>query len=249
MSGGELRVAPASLDFGAVPLEASLTLDLEVTNTGKASREVEVTVSGPFTAAARVNVSGGASVKLPVTFAPTVLGAATGALRVGEVEVQLGGTGAPACSTSVRCRTSAFDATRRTCVESDLPNGSACSNPCLTGASCQAGVCVGSAAACDDGDACTVDACTEEGTCLRTPRTCPVVDACQVATCDKTSGCGSTQVQDGTSCGAETCAEARVCINGACTTKPKPNAATDCVYSEVVAGANHTCVRSVGADV
>lgn len=248
-SDGELRAAAAELDFGAVPLQASLTLDLEVTNTGKATRAVAVTIDGPFTAAAMLEVPGGASVKAPVTFAPVALGAASGVLRVGDVEVALRGSGAPACSTSARCRASAFDPTTRACVESALPNGTACSNPCLTAASCQDGTCVGSAAACDDGDACTVDACTEGGTCLRTPRTCPVVDACQVATCDKMTGCGSEPVQDGTSCGAETCAEARVCINGACTTKAKPNAATDCVYADVVAGREHTCVRSVGGDV
>ena len=45
-----------------------------------------------------------------------------------------------------------------------------------------------SAAACDDGDACTVDDCNN-GVCAHEPRTCDDSDPCTAPSCDPTSGC------------------------------------------------------------
>lgn len=250
---GEIRVAPRSLDFGTVPLQAALSLEVELSNTSKASRAVTLTLDGPFTASAStLTLQGAASSRLQVTFAPTALGPVNGVLHVTSeevtVDVALSANGAAACSTSLACRSSGFDVETRACVEAPLVDGSTCTNACLTMASCQAGTCVGTAKDCSDGDACTDDACAGEGSCFHTPKVCPIVDPCQVASCDPVSGCGSTPVQDGISCGPETCAEARICLSGTCQTRTKPNAATDCAYSEVVAGQEHTCVRSLGGD-
>lgn len=249
---GELRVTPAALDFGTVPLDASLTLELEVFNSGRAARDVAVSVDGPgFSASSSaLSLGGGETMMVPITFTPSTLGAALGTLNFAEeVAVPLTAQAVAACSTIETCQTSAFDPRSRACVTTTKLDGDPCTNACLTAPTCQQGRCIGAATTCEDGDACTVDACTADGTCLRTPRVCPVVDACRVASCDKTAGCVSTPVEDGTSCGPETCAETRLCIAGTCETRTKRNAATDCSYSAVAAGEGHTCVRSLGGDV
>ncbi|MBK7862526.1 MAG: hypothetical protein IPJ65_28745 [Archangiaceae bacterium] len=253
-SDSALRADPAALDFGAVPLSAALTREVQVLNTGRSPRTATVTTSAPFTASlGTVTLAGGATGSLRLTFAPTSLGQATAVLRLATddatLEVPLTGTGGEACLTTTQCFTSRFDAEQHTCVEQPLPDGSACSNSCLATASCQQGRCVGTAVGCDDHDACTVDACADDGHCFHSPRLCPVLDACRVASCDSSTGCASQPLEDGTACGPETCAEARICLGGACTTRPKPNAATDCAYTRVAAGDAHTCVESVGGAV
>ncbi len=120
-------------------------------------------------------------------------------------------------------------------------------DPCTTGEACASGVCTGgvatvcvddgnpctddvcdpgtgacvhepNAAACDDGDWCTVgDACSG-GTCAAgTPRDCSAAaDLCRTASCDSTAAaCLAVPVEDGTPC-EDLCRSGGLCSGGVC---------------------------------
>lgn len=71
---------------------------------------------------------------------------------------------------------------------------------------------------CDDGNACTEDLCVD-GACVHEPVICPDDgEECTAEFCDPATGCGSTNVADGTSCsgGVGVC-QAGVCVASGCT--------------------------------
>src|SRR5439155_1686488 len=74
-----------------------------------------------------------------------------------EATIALTGSALPACEPGDTCHSAAFDTATRACTETALPDGAACTSPCLTGGTCRAGVCTGDAVHCDDGDPCTLD--------------------------------------------------------------------------------------------
>lgn len=98
-----LGAVPATLDFGQVPTGATVTLSVNVSNTGTTSAVVQSVTAptAPFSAgslpAAGFTIPAGASVSVPISFAPTVVGAASSALVVsantGSVTVPFRGSG------------------------------------------------------------------------------------------------------------------------------------------------------------
>ncbi|MFN7130487.1 MAG: PQQ-binding-like beta-propeller repeat protein, partial [Myxococcales bacterium] len=105
------------------------------------------------------------------------------------------------------------------CRQLPLPDGTACENVCLQGATCQQGRCVGKPRSCDDGNVCTADSCDPVQGCRHADTTahCPAPGSpCRVATCDPSSGCGERDAPDHTPCGTVSCAEARLCFAGSC---------------------------------
>jgi hypothetical protein len=246
---GDLRAMPTALDFGDVAIGASLPLMLELDDTGQAPADATLTVDGPFTlSATSVSTGGGGSTTVTVTFAPSVVGAASGTVRItGVPDVPLTGNGLPPCVPSQACVASAFDLTSRRCVETPLAEGTTCTAACLAGAgSCRQGYCVGNATSCIDGDLCTLDVCTTDGGCLNPPLVCPVTDPCQAQFCDSQTGCGSMPLDDGTPCGSANCESAHICFGGHCEEHQRPNAATDCRYTALQSGELHTCAVTVG---
>lgn len=242
----ELAVAPAVLDFGAVPLGEQVERRLEITNRSRLAARVEVAVGVPFVpGATSFTVEGGATAPLSVVFAPNSLGPGAGSLRLtaegAAFEVPLSGEGLAACMTSAACRDAVFDPSTAVCVERVAPEGSPCQSTCLERAACRQGVCVGEALTCDDADVCTVDACGSDGGCVQLPLECPVSDPCKVAFCDPGRGCATRDVEDGTLCGRPTCEQAPVCIAGRCVTRARPNAAEFCRFTQLSAGSDRTC--------
>ncbi|MDH6122255.1 hypothetical protein ABH930_006514 [Kitasatospora sp. GAS204A] len=101
-AGPALKAAAGSLDFGTVPTGNTADLTLQLTNSGSAPAAVTaVTVPGvPFSAtlpATGTSVPAGASIRIPVGFAPAAPGTQTGSLAVttsgGTTTVPLTGTG------------------------------------------------------------------------------------------------------------------------------------------------------------
>lgn len=240
----ELSVAPAAVDFGRAALGASVEGQVEVRNAGRGPGHVALSTAAPFEVlgSSAVDVPGGSSVAISLRFAPAALGLASGVLRVTGLDpVALRGEGVARCEASQPCVTSSFDAAPRQCVETPRPDGDPCATPCIEAGQCQQGQCLGALRNCDDGNACTVDACASDGTCLHLPRQCPVTDPCRVAQCDPTAGCSDQPIDDGTPCGAATCATALVCINGQCQQRARPNSLDECVYTEVARSPTHVC--------
>lgn len=234
---GSLSVEPPVVDFGPVWVGATASRTITVTNRGRASFEVPLSLGGPFLVDGdEVTVPGGAAVELPVRFEPTVAGPAAGELVVDahRVELRAEGVDPPLCLAPSECRASTFSFTEGRCVEAPIADGVACaSDGCLVSPRCVSGQCVGEARSCDDGDACTIDECAA-GACDHRPRECrPSTDPCEVARCDSVRGCVTEPAADGTSCGPNDCVTARVCVNGRCKTAVPPegsecNAASFC---------------------
>jgi len=217
---GELAV-PEALSFPPTALSFSRVQPLLVLNRARAPRTVEVSVDGPFAAVQSLDVPGGAEVTLEVHFAPTAAGPATGTLRLDGREVALSGEGVPAldCGAGSVCESVAFDPETLRCVRTPRPDGTACEDElaCIEGGTCQAGACLGRAARCDDGNACTTDACSVGRGCQHTTMACAApTNPCLAPRCDPVLGCSAAPVQDGTPCGAVSCELANVCLLGAC---------------------------------
>ncbi|MBL8949653.1 MAG: hypothetical protein JNK82_02675 [Myxococcaceae bacterium] len=253
-----LRADPARLLLRAY-VGHELRDTVSVFNPDRARVDATATVSGPFEVAPlELSLDSAESVALEVRFAPAGVGTFTGELVLtdslgGVTRVALEGAAlaVPACAASGVCRQAQFDTVGEACVESNRPDDTSCAPElsCYASASCQGGVCRGVlSAACDDGDACTVDGCGVEG-CLHVPRECPVSDPCLVATCDPVSGCGTSPVTDGTSCGPSRCEDAYICLGGRCALTPRPNAQTDCRYTDVAPARSGGCGLTVGGDV
>jgi len=249
----DVSVVPGSLDFGRVALGESLAIAVEVRNGGRAPSPLAVSLDGPFTVDARpAELDGAGAVTLNVTFSPAQLGPATGTLTLGPglPSVALSGEGLAACASNDPCRPPRFDFDTRTCGLAVAAEGTACSAPCLADAgTCRQGLCLGLAARCIDGDACTLDACSSDGACLNPPLVCPVTDPCRATFCDSVTGCASRAVEDGVLCGEVLCEGAHICLAGTCELRLRPTAALDCRYTEIAAGPYHTCAVTAGRGV
>lgn len=209
-------------------------------NAGRAALSVTIEVSDQFTSSEHeLTLEGGEARDVSFTFTPTREGEAR--LELEGFTLALHGVGLPACVAST-CRTSVFDLTSRSCVETALEDGAACEAACLSGAgTCLQGNCVGTAtSSCDDQNLCTIDGCGADGGCIHVPATAPTRSACEVAVCDPQRGFEYQNVEDGTLCGEPTCNFARVCLNGSCAQRPTANAPDDCKYT-------HVCTASVGS--
>ncbi len=111
------------------------------------------------------------------------------------------------------------------CVNTPVPNGTACSdgNPCTASDSCQNGVCapgtpVADGTACSDGNKCTVVDVCHGGTCVAGPaRDCSDDNSCSVDSCDPVAGCVHTLLPDGDACDDKNvCTTIDRCQNGTC---------------------------------
>jgi hypothetical protein len=235
---GDVVVGEKSIEFPDAFVGSDAVRELAVRNTSRSERKLKVSTSDPFRIeSADVLLPGGASVPLRVTFSPTVVGEARGALQLtlenAEVAVALRGVGlaAPSCGVAGICKVVAFDAEQQRCVETEAPDGLPCggANACLSKATCRGGTCVGMELDCEDGNACTVDACDASSGCVHFDsfESCAApLEPCKVPRCDRVSGCGFTDAADGTSCGPHDCVTAAVCIQGLCQTRPVPEGAT-----------------------
>lgn len=228
VTDAQLSVTPNALEFPDTWVGRTSALTLEVTNAARVSGHVDVALEGAGFSVepSAFDVAGGDTVRVSVTFAPTVAGRAQGTLRVAGQAVTLSGTGleVPRCE-AASCRDVRFDFDAAVCVSAVTADGNACTDLCLaTGATCLGGQCVGTAKDCSDGDACTVDACANGG-CVHTDRVCPAPSApCRVPSCDPTTGCGEQDAPDGTVCGPNSCLDANVsvCVAGQCVVRTRP---------------------------
>lgn len=225
-------VAPEQLEVGGVYVGQTGTGRLLVRNEARAAMELGLTVEAPFKAPSTVRLGGGESIEVEVEFIPSAPGPVAGLLRLSSVaqsvEVPLSGTGlvVPDCGASPTCKLRRFDLALGACVEDAAVDGTACATTCLTQATCQQGVCRGQARSCDDGNACTDDSCDGERGCDNrdVSSSCPASrSACEVAVCRPASGCGFEARVDGTSCGANDCTTAQVCISGNCEVRASPD--------------------------
>ncbi len=166
-------------------------------------------------------------------------------------EVALRGEGVRplACVPSAQCRQSRFELEPGVCVESVVPDGTACipGSRCQERGHCQSGVCVGSPRSCDDGNPCTRDACAPEMGCVTSPVTCPSSgNPCRVGVCDREEGCTEVDALDLTVCGKVDCISARLCVSGTCQDVPTPEGFT-CSPATPCQGEGHCsagkCVR------
>ncbi len=225
-----VEVSPTRLTFPATYVGATGSLTLDVAHLGGSPASLTVGPAAlPFSATPpSVDLSRGERASVRVDFAPQSSGPFSATLRVGEAEVQLEGEGLeqPACTPPSACVGSSFDVGAASCVEAPRPDGTACSSRCVANGTCNAAVCLGTFAACDDQNACTLDACSEAQGCSHPPRTCPApTGACRVARCDTRTGCLEEDAPDGTLCGVDDCLATTVdvCLLGQCTQRPRPD--------------------------
>jgi hypothetical protein len=251
----QFSVSPESLDFGRVLEGTTARLPLTLTAVSLAGFTVDLQTEAPFSVPTRVDVAGSSDAVVQVTFAAGaqevtgVISLSQGDQHV-DVPVHAVGVHPKTCVPSGPCRESHYDLSSDRCVESVLPNQTACDpgSQCLEAGRCQAGQCLGVARTCNDDDACTDDACLEGQGCIHPTHVCPALtEACQVATCDSQAGCGTGAAADFTLCGAVTCAQALVCQGGQCHAIATPDG-TDCAPELACLGKgtcqNHACVRT-----
>jgi hypothetical protein len=85
------------------------------------------------------------------------------------------------------------------------PNGTCVSVPVADGTSC------------NDGSACTSSDSCHAGVCGGTPVLCPAsTNPCLAAVCQANTGCGFTNVADGTACNGDVCTSGSTCLAGVC---------------------------------
>lgn len=231
-----LRVSQEAVAFPFSYPDLAREVEIRVVNAGRASLDVTWgPLEAPFSAEglpARVQAGDEVPVRLRFTpratgtFSATLTGTSPGG---GTVTVALTGEArpVPSCPQPTVCHTAVFDVSQERCVESELPDGTACDpgNACLSGATCTQGRCKGTERVCDDGNACTTDVCHPLDGCTSVPAPpCPGDGKCQVGTCDPKTGCGLTAAPDGTFCGtARGCDDADVCVDGACERRNLPD--------------------------
>lgn len=223
-----LVVTPARVDFEQVFVGQRVVRTVALRNEGQVARAVSFELGAPFAAAlTEISVAGGASVDLELSVTPLEPGSRTATMLVDGTEVTLivDALAIPRCPAPSACSTARFDVGTRACVTEPKAEGAACSTSCVSSGVCVQGECRGSAGTCDDGNVCTQDACAEGTGCVHVPLECaPPDDPCQASSCDTTAGCQKRAVEDGVRCGPDDCArnQARVCINGACVTRVRP---------------------------
>ncbi|GMU59920.1 MAG: hypothetical protein AMXMBFR34_16830 [Myxococcaceae bacterium] len=229
----DFRVDPStqSLEFGRVLEGQQVTKSVLIHAETRAALTVSASVGAPFSAPMAVEVPGGGSVEIPVTFTAGN-GEVTGTLVLSApsrtLEVALHGVGVrpPVCTPSAPCRESSYSLELDRCVETVSPDDTACDpgNICLEQGRCRSGTCLGVPRSCDDNNACTNDGCSMMSGCVNSPRTCPPpTEPCKVAACDPLSGCGSANAADGTQCGDVDCVSGHFCLNGGCLVLPTPD--------------------------
>ncbi len=250
---GELRASPDALAFKQTWVGAPKTLAVEIVNAGRTPRVLEVTTEGEFfEGPATLALGGGEAKSVGLAFAPLRAGAFSGRVVLrdanGQLEVTLSGEGVspPAC-TAGPCERTEFSVTEGRCVTTVLADDTACTPGCGASGLCVAGECrLTNAGACEDGNPCTLDACRGDGGCLHVPRECPVSNACKVAACDPQVGCTEAPIEDGTFCGAPTCAQVQVCLSGNCEARarPTPDNERRCTYTNVWMTGTNTCAKT-----
>jgi hypothetical protein len=230
VGSAELAIAD-TLTLPPTALGFSRRVPLTVMNRGRLGVLAPVSVDAPFFAAGELSVPGGAETVLEVTFTPTAVGPVRGTLLVDGQRVDLLSEGVSPldCAAEGPCTTTRFDPDTLTCLQSVRPDGEACSDErrCIEGGQCQQGACLGRAARCDDGNACTTDACAVGVGCQYAATTCEApTNPCLAALCDAARGCTTAPVQDGTPCGAVSCELANVCLAGTCRAVTPPDGFT-----------------------
>jgi hypothetical protein len=249
---GALHLGSTTLDFGDTWLLSSVQRPLTLDNTGQGPLDLAFSVVAPFTAPPPLHLPGGASLTIQPGFLPIALGHASATLTIhsgsSTATVLLEGNGVqpPACDPSA-CRSATLDPSTGLCIQTPKPDGTACSDACLSNASCLAGNCVGTmTTSCDDGDPCTTDACDPTNGCSHSPTVCPSTDPCNAPTCDPGVGCTAHPAPDGTVCGDSDCTTAHVCIAGACVSRAVPDGAA-CGHASICQPAGRCqaqqCVR------
>lgn len=228
---GELVVSPEALTFEPTFVGFPRSAEVTIGNRSRASRTLTVRVTGPFEVAGELIAAGGADTALPISFAPVGPGDFTGKLTISDavetLVVELSGTGlrTPVCANTA-CEMSAFDPALGRCVGTQVPNGTSCTNACISGGMCANGRCVGTQVDCSDGNPCTLDACDPAVGCQHPAAECNApVNPCKAAKCDPTLGCVESDVRDGTACGDADCVSAQICIGGMCKSLPVPDGA------------------------
>ncbi|MDP1914611.1 MAG: PQQ-binding-like beta-propeller repeat protein [Myxococcales bacterium] len=217
-----LEGVPTTLDFGRVAVGStrSRTLVLE----GRASGTL--TTTSPFSVDSPAFIT---PTDRTVVFAPTQQGAFESVLTLTsdalELRVELHGEGVTrtSCAADDPCVEASWSDDAAACVSAPRSEGSSCSAACVVDGRCQAGVCRGLFATCDDGDACTADACEPSAGCLHSPVRCGSDDPCQAARCDSKLGCVTSALDDGVACGPRDCSTAKICLGGACVERPVPD--------------------------
>lgn len=250
------RTATTSVDFGRALEGTIIARSIELSGTGRSGVTVEVSTSAPFTAPSTVEVPGGGTVPLELTFTAGQ-GPSEGTLTLrsnGEsFEVALRGVGVRPldCQPTASCREARFALETGSCVESLAPDGTSCTPAglCLENGVCRAGSCVGTPRSCDDGNICTQDACAADVGCVHvdTSSQCPrPANVCEQAICDPVSGCGTAPRADDAICGSVDCVNAHFCRSGSCITVPTPEGFL-CSPATPCQGEGHcsagTCVR------
>ena len=125
------RTATTEIDFGKALEGTSIVRTVELTATGRSDVVVDVATEGPFSAPSPVELPGGATSKLDVTFTAGT-GEANGKLILsshGEsFEVALRGVGIHPldCQPSVSCRESHFSLESESCEETVAADGTGC---------------------------------------------------------------------------------------------------------------------------
>ena len=247
-------LAPASLDFGSVYLQSSVQRSLTFTNTGRARDVVSLSVHGAagFTSAVQtLQLEGGASAQVSLSFAPLTSGASSATVHCewsgGSADVPLTGAGLAwlDCPSTNACLQRAFSPELGACVDTPVAEGTPCvdATGCLTNSTCVAGECRGQLLDCDDGNACTTDVCAPNLGCQHLPATdrCPSEDPCQIPSCDPVLGCQVTPAPDGTSCGVtRDCRTSGVCLSGRCQEAVAPDG-TACTLDWAPCAGDATC--------
>ncbi len=219
------------------------TCALTVTNRARRAVSVRFGSASPFELPTSVEVAAGQSSTVDVRFHPEAVGEVSQSISASvegqDVEVRLTGEGVavPSCRSADECHEQTFDPSRG-CVDAVRADGASCgeSNACLVNATCQAGQCVGAPLACDDGSACTTDACDPSRGCQHETVTCaPATNPCLASACDAQLGCVATPVVDGTTCGANDCETAHVCLSGQCVERVAPEGSV-CAAATVCRG-------------
>ncbi len=120
-----------------------------------------------------------------------------------------------------QCVTAICDLVSQTCQVTAVADGTGCDpgGTCLTGSTCQAGVCEGALSKdCNDGNPCTDDSCDEDSGCINALRTgacddgdiCTTNDECIGTQC---LGTGSLDCDDDNPCTADGCDDVLGCVH------------------------------------
>ena len=220
-----VELQPTVLDFGRVIVGEPERRVVTVTNRTNAPLELSAEVGAPFfLSAPRLTLAGAESRLITVELLASVVGPLQGVLKVqpgGTIALLASAVSREECGVPEACQTFT-----RECERAVSPDGTPCNTACVTSSTCVAGRCVGTPVDCDDQNLCTSDSCGESG-CAHAVLTCDVpADPCKAARCDPALGCVTFDVSDGTSCGANDCSTAMVCITGRCVARAAPEGST-----------------------